>query len=219
VGSRLWIGNSVCTERQGEGVERGLVDALRRHAPALIAVGGSAGALDALHEILPALPASLPAAVVIVLHVPPDGNGMMPAVLATGCALPVREAEDKMRIRSGAVYVAPPDYHLLLEARDSLALSMDRPVHYSRPSIDVLFESAAHAAGAGVLGVLLSGASVDGAKGLALIRERGGMTWVQAPETAAVSVMPQAALALAGHDELDAEEMARALAAWGCLSG
>ena len=96
-----------------------------------------------------------------------------------------------------------------------MALSADRPVHYSRPSIDVLFESAALAFGPRVLGILLSGASADGATGLASIRNRGGLTWVQSPDSARVPLMPREALALAPHSTLTVEEMTRNLVEWG----
>ena len=101
-----------------------------------------------------------------------------------------------------------------MEADGTLALSVDDAVHHSRPSIDVLFESAAAVHGNRVLGILLSGASSDGASGLALIRAAGGQTWVQDPETAAASVMPLAALALAPQVTATPEQMAQALAAW-----
>ena len=117
------------------------------------------------------------------------------------------------------MYFAPPDYHLLIEHDGTLALSVDEAVHYSRPSIDVLFESAAESRGDRVLGILLSGASRDGALGLASIREAGGHTWVQSPETAQVAVMPRAALELAPHVTLDPASMGRILADWGTRRG
>ena len=118
-------------------------------------------------------------------------------------------------MRAGVIYIAPPDYHLLVEADGSLALSADEPVHFSRPSIHVLFQSAAHAFGKRALGILLSGASADGADGLAPIRARGGVTWVQRPESAAVPVMPEAALARAAHRSTDVGDMGRVLGEWG----
>ncbi len=182
---------------------------------ALIAIGGSAGAFDGLIQLLPALPETLTAAVVIVIHVPAERNTGLAQVPGGSSRLRVCEAEDKMPMRAGVIYVAPPDYHLLVEADGSLALSADEPVHFSRPSIDVLFQSAAHAFGKRALGILLSGASADGADGLAAIRARGGVTWVQRPESAAAPVMPEAALARAAHRSMDVGDMARVLGEWG----
>lgn len=189
------------------------LDGLRQVRPALIVVGASAGAVDVLSQLLPALRADSPPMAVVV-HVPPDRPSALPDVLSNRAAVPVLEAEDKMIAQAGQVYFAPSDYHLLVERDGALALSADEPVLYSRPSIDVLFESAAHAFGRRALGILLSGANEDGARGLAALRERGGLTWVQRPESAAVPVMPQAALDLAPHTVLDPEEMAEALSRW-----
>jgi two-component system chemotaxis response regulator CheB len=112
------------------------------------------------------------------------------------CALPVKEAEDKEPLAPSTVYVAPPNYHLLLETQGYFSLSVDDPVLFSRPAIDVLFESAADAFGRSLLGLLLTGASEDGARGLCRIQQAGGLTLVQAPSTAAVRIMPEAALRL-----------------------
>lgn len=195
------------------------LEALRAHDPAIIAIGASAGALDALGRLLPPLPPTLPAAMVVVVHVPPDPGSALRAALATHTVLPVCEAEDKVPARRGSIYIAPADYHLLVERDGTLALSIDEPVLYSRPSIDVLLESVAYALNGRVLGILLSGASADGATGLAVIRARGGLTWVQTPESAAVAAMPQAALALAPHPALDPDTMGRILAAWSTSRG
>jgi two-component system, chemotaxis family, protein-glutamate methylesterase/glutaminase len=183
--------------------------------PAIIAIGGSAGALEALVELLPLLPANLEAPVVIVLHQAADRDSELASALAAHCALRVCDADDKMALRGGCLYVAPPDYHLLLERGGTLALSSDEPVHFSRPSIDVLFESAALAFGDRAAGILLSGASADGAAGLALIKARGGRTCVQSPDTARVATMPREALALAPHDVLEPSQLGRVLTEWG----
>lgn len=188
---------------------------LRSRPPAMIVIGGSAGALDALIQLLPGLPRRLASPIVIVVHLPPESDSSLAGVLAGMCALRVCEAEDKMVATAGSIYVAPADYHLLLETDGSLALSADPPVHYSRPSIDVLFQSAALAFGDRTLAILLSGASADGAEGLARISACGGMTWVQTPRTAAVPFMPESALALVPHMTLAAKEMGDVLAAWG----
>jgi two-component system, chemotaxis family, protein-glutamate methylesterase/glutaminase len=165
----------------------------------LIVIGGSAGALEPLLEIASTLSPRVTAPVAAVLHVPAKPS-LLPELLAN--ASPhrrVREPEDKEPLEPGTLYIAPPGYHMLIEHRDalaSIALSVDEPVHYSRPSIDVLFESAADAYGAGVVGVLLSGSNEDGADGLARIVASGGIGLVQAapsnPE------MPAAALARLG---------------------
>lgn len=196
-----------------------LVDTLRLHPPSVIVIGASAGAVDALMQLLPPLPADLPVPVVVVVHVPADRRNALPQLFAQTSALTMCEAEDKMTLQPATVYFAPPDYHLLIEHDGTLALSVDEAVHYSRPSIDVLFESAAESRGDRVLGILLSGASRDGALGLASIREAGGHTWVQSPETAQVAVMPRAALELAPHVTLDPASMGRILADWGTRRG
>jgi len=195
------------------------VERLRAHAPEVIAVGGSAGAWEVLVDVLATLPPTLPAAVVVVVHLPADTDHRFVESLGAGCALPVVEAEDKMPVAPATVYVAPADYHLLFERDGTLALSADAPVHFSRPSIDVLFDSLADAFGTRGCGILLSGASADGAAGLAAISRRGGLTWVQSPETARVPLMPQQALALVPHPRIAAADMARMLAEWGNARG
>lgn len=191
-----------------------LLAALQGNPPRIVAIGASAGAVDALGLLLPQLPATLPATVVVVVHVPPDAPSALPGLFAPRCALTTCEVEDKMELRSGRIYFAPPDYHVLAERDGTLALSVDEPVNHSRPSIDVLFESVALAWGASALGILLSGASDDGARGLARMRAAGGLTWVQTPESALIAVMPRAALALAPHATADPADMGAALEAW-----
>lgn len=159
-----------------------------------IVMGGSAGAIEALNMVLPALPIDLPVPIAVVLHILPTKPSLLATVLDPLCALTVKEAEDKEPLLPSTVYVAPPNYHLLLERQRTIALSADAPLNFSRPSIDMLFESAADAFGPGVLGVLLSGANNDGARGLLAIAQMGGVTVVQSPESAAVDTMPTAAL-------------------------
>jgi len=159
-----------------------------------IVIGTSAGGVEALSVLLPALPAGLRASVFIVIHIPRDGPSMLTEVFAPKCALPVFEAEDKLPIDAGTVYFAPPDYHLLIDAGPQLALSADDLVNFSRPSIDVLFESAADAYGAGLLGIVLTGGNQDGAAGLEAISNAGGMTIVQDPESARSPLMPESAI-------------------------
>lgn len=159
-----------------------------------VVIGASAGALEALSAFLPTLPKDYPLPVMIVVHLPPDKNSVMADLLKSKCKIDVREAEDKEPIRAATVYVAPPDYHLLVEPDKRLSLSSDDPVHFSRPSIDVLFESAADAYGPGLVGLVLTGGSSDGANGLRAVHQAGGRTLVQDPAKANVPLMPQAAL-------------------------
>lgn len=164
------------------------------HPLAAIVIGGSAGALDALSVILPELPADFHLPVVVALHLLPGRPSGLAAVLGYRCALRVKEAEDKEPILPGTLYLVSPNYHLLVERQGCFSLSADELVNFSRPSIDVLFESAADAYGSGLAAVLLSGANDDGARGLARIRAAGGVAIVQTPETAVASTMPSAAL-------------------------
>lgn len=158
----------------------------------LIAIGGSAGSLDALRALLPALPRH--ASAVIVIHIPANQVSLLPEVLGAYTVLPVVEAVDKLALAPGVIVVAPPDYHLLVERDWAVALSRDPVEHFSRPAIDALFQSAAQALGPDVVGVLLTGANEDGAAGLARIQARGGQTAVQTPATAIAPEMPRAAL-------------------------
>lgn len=160
-----------------------------------LVIGGSAGAVGALLQLLPALPVGYPLPVLIVIHLPPDDKGALADLLNNQCQMIVQEAEDKEPIRPGVATLAPANYHLLVERDFTLSLSQDDPVFYSRPSIDVLFESAAEAYGSALAGVILTGASPDGARGLQAVHRAGGRTFVQDPATAEVPTMPRAALA------------------------
>lgn len=160
----------------------------------LIVIGASLGGLHALSVVLGGLDSAFPLPIVIVQHRHQDSDSVLPAVLQRATSLPVVESEDKQRLEPGTVYLAPADYHLLVEP-GSLALSTEGPVMYARPAIDVLFETAADAYAERVIGVILTGASADGAAGLAAIKARGGVTVVQDPATAECRVMPEAALA------------------------
>ncbi|MDM9644799.1 chemotaxis protein CheB [Rhizobium sp. S163] len=162
--------------------------------PEVVVIGASAGALDALGTILPALPSDFATPIIVVVHVPPDKPSVLAELFAARCALGVREAEDKEPLTKGVVYFAPPDYHLLVESDRTLSLSTEAPVLFSRPSIDVLFESASDAFGPGVVALVLTGANEDGARGLKAVADAGGKTIVQQPETAFASAMPEAAL-------------------------
>ncbi len=159
-----------------------------------VVIGASAGALEALSVILPALPGSFRPPVLIVVHVLPDRASVLAELFQRKCQLPVREAEDKEPVRGGTVYFAPPGYHLLVEMDRHLSLSADEPIIFSRPSIDVLFESAADTYGPGVIAVVLSGASHDGARHGSNCRCRPGLAIVQNPGEAFARTMPEAAL-------------------------
>ena len=161
-----------------------------------IVIGGSAGAIDALLTILPALPATLRASVIVALHVQRDRPSLLTQVFGPRCALPVHEAQDNEPLEPGTIVFAPPDYHLLLDTGPRLSLSLDAPLHFSRPAIDFLFESAADLLGQRLIGILLSGANADGAQGLAAIDQAQGLCIVQAPDSASSPTMPRAALSL-----------------------
>jgi two-component system, chemotaxis family, protein-glutamate methylesterase/glutaminase len=160
-----------------------------------IVIGASAGALEVLSVVLPALPADFGLPVLVVVHVPPDKKSVLVELFQHKCKLAVQEAEDKEPIRPGTIYFAPADYHLLVEKDGNVSLSSDEPVLFSRPSIDVLFESAADAYGSELIGVVLTGANRDGAGGLKAIVDAGGTAIVQCPDDAFAPAMPQAALA------------------------
>ena len=165
-----------------------------------VVIGASAGGVEALSVLLPALPATLRAPIFIVMHLPREHRSLLSEIFAPKCALRVSEAEDKAPVLPGCVYFAPPDYHLLLDEGPSMALSVDEPVHFSRPSIDVLFESAADQYRQQLLGIILTGASQDGADGLAAVRSAGGITVVQQPGDTYKSHMAAAALKLSPVD-------------------
>lgn len=173
-----------------------------------VVIGTSAGAVQALSAILPPLPADYPLPVMVVVHVPPDRRNALTELFQTRCAMTVREAEDKEPLQPGVIYFAPPDYHLLVETPELLALSTDEPVLHSRPSIDVLFESAADAFGEGLVGIILTGANQDGADGLKAIGQAGGVVVVEDPASAAAAAMPEAALtAWPGAKAMSLEEI------------
>jgi two-component system, chemotaxis family, protein-glutamate methylesterase/glutaminase len=170
--------------------------------PQALVVGASAGGIEALGRLIPALPADLAPPVIIVVHLPQENPTRLVEIFAPRCAVAVREPADKEPVEAGTVYFAPSNYHLLIEVERSFALSVDEPVNYARPAIDVLFESAARAYRADLVGIVLTGANADGARGLAQIRSAGGRAWVQNPDEAIADTMPRAALAVAGADEV-----------------
>lgn len=160
-----------------------------------IVIGASAGGVQALLAILTALPPNFALPIFVVLHVPQRNDNPLVELLRARCLLDVKEAEDKEVVQQGTIYFAPPGYHLLIEKNMSIALSADEPVNYSRPAIDVLFETAADALGTDVTGIILTGANHDGAQGLRAIGAGGGAAIVQDPSTAEMPTMPLAALA------------------------
>jgi two-component system, chemotaxis family, protein-glutamate methylesterase/glutaminase len=168
-------------------------DTLRGRIEAIV-IGASAGGVEALGLLLPALPAKFRPALLIVLHLPRERPSLLVEIYEKRCALPIREADDKEPIEPGTIYFAPPDYHMLVERNRQIALSTDEPVHFSRPSVDVLFESAADVYADRLLGVILTGANEDGAAGLHAIHRAGGVTVVQQPESAKVPLMVVSAL-------------------------
>lgn len=165
-----------------------------RYAAEAVVIGASAGGIDALLVLLQPLQAPLAVPVIVVLHLPDDHESRLAEVFGHRLRVPVEEARPHGPVRAGAVYVAPPGYHLLVEADRSFSLSCDAPVLFSRPSIDVLFESCAEAWGRGLVGMVLTGANEDGAQGLAAIKAQGGLAAVQDPAEAAHPVMPEAAM-------------------------
>ncbi|SCW32397.1 MULTISPECIES: chemotaxis protein CheB [unclassified Pseudomonas] len=167
-----------------------------------IVVGASAGGVEALLRVFGHLRKGFGLPIVAVLHLPDERDSQLASVLGHRLAVPVEEARDKQDIAPGTLYVATPGYHLSVEADRCLSLSLEDPVHHSRPSIDVLFESAADVYGEKLLAVVLTGANGDGARGLAKVRALGGITVVQDPAEAQVATMPEAALALHEPDHI-----------------
>lgn len=167
-----------------------------------VAIGTSAGGIEALSVLLPALPGTLRPPVFVVLHLTPAKPSLLVEIFGRKCRRPVREAEDKSPVEPGVVYFAPPDYHMLIDDGPVLSLAADEAVNFSRPSIDVLFESAADVYGAGLLGIILTGASHDGAAGLAAVQAAGGLTVVQDSAEAYASAMTDAAVRRSAVDRV-----------------
>lgn len=165
-----------------------------------VVIGVSAGGMRALKTIIPAFPPSFGLSVTVVQHLWRTSDGYLPRSLNTLSRVHVKEAEEKEMLKPGYVYIAPSNYHLMIEKDKSLSLSVDERVNYSRPSIDILFESAADTFGSHLIGVILTGANADGSQGLKAIKDAGGLTIVQDPATAEVGTMPQAALDLVAAD-------------------
>jgi two-component system chemotaxis response regulator CheB len=160
----------------------------------LLIIGGSAGSLEVLLQGLPHLDPGLPMAIIIVLHRKNDERSLLTDLLSSRTKLNVKEAEDKDTIKAGTIYIAPSNYHLLVEKNKTLSLDYSEKINYSRPSIDATFQTAADAYGKNLVCILLSGSNADGVEGLLAVKEAQGITAVQAPATCEVSYMPAQAL-------------------------
>lgn len=173
-----------------------------------VLIGGSTGSIDVLLSLLPALRSPLPYALIIVLHRKNTADSNLANLFALKTSISLLEVDDKDPIVPGNIYLAPADYHLLLEQDGTFSLDDSEKINYSRPSIDVTFESAADVYGPSLLGILLSGANADGTNGLKAIKKAGGYIAVQQPESAQVGFMPrQAMLTLPVDYVLDVSEM------------
>ena len=160
-------------------------------------IGASAGAVEALTLLLPCVPRKMRVPIVIVVHLPANRPSLLPEVFAPRCSANVREPQDKEPVAAGTIWFAPSNYHLLIERDRTFSLSVDDPVRFSRPSIDVLFESAADVYGSALCAVVLTGANDDGSQGASVIRAAGGTIVVQDPTTAEAREMPSTAIARA----------------------
>ncbi len=167
-----------------------------------IVIGTSAGGMVALTKLLAPLPEDFSLPIIIVQHVHPTQDGFMVDNLNSKCSLTVKEANGSEVIHPNHIYLAPPNYHLLLERDKTFSLSIDEKVNYSRPSINVLFESAVDVYSSGLVGILLTGANEDGAMGLKMIKENSGLAIVQDPDTAEYPFMPRAAIDMVKVDHI-----------------
>ncbi|MBC7553654.1 MAG: chemotaxis protein CheB [Taibaiella sp.] len=168
----------------------------------LIVIGGSAGSLEVLLRVLPGLKVPFPYPVVIVLHRKQSNDNLLTELLSLKTKIKVKEIEDKDALVNGIIYLAPGNYHILFEEDYTFSLDDSERVNYSRPSIDVAFQSAADVFGGALTCILLSGANADGADGFLYVKERGGETIVQAPETAEVAYMPEQVIANKSADKI-----------------
>ena len=167
-----------------------------------ISIGVSAGGMEALSIIIPGLPASFPIPVVVIQHISPHSDNYMTRYLDNISVIKVKEVDEKEKIKPGVVYTAPPNYHVLVEEDETFSLSVEERINFARPSIDVFFQSAADVYGPHLVGVVLTGANNDGSQGLKMIKEKGGLTIVQDPDTADVDGMPRAAIATTKIDHI-----------------
>lgn len=167
-----------------------------------VVIGVSTGGVSALKIVLGALPAEFPVPVLVVTHITPDSDNGLAVLLNTLCAIRVKEADEQEILTPGTVYLAPANYHLLVERDGTLAFSIDPPVNFARPSIDVLFESAAEVFGPALIGIIMTGAGFDGSKGLQKIKNCGGTAIIQDPADAEMDSMPKSALQLLKADHV-----------------
>lgn len=177
-----------------------LLEKCARQKVRLVVIGASAGGVEVLTKLLPSFKKPSPLSIALVLHLPKNGPNLIPELLRHDCSFDLRETASGEELKSETIYMAPPDYHLAVESNGTLTLSSDDVINYSRPSIDYLFEEAAHAYGKQVMGVLLTGANEDGAQGLKKISAMGGVSLVQDPLDAVCPTMPESALKLIKPD-------------------
>jgi two-component system chemotaxis response regulator CheB len=183
----------------------------------LLAIGGSAGSLQVVLSVLTAIGNSFPFPVLVVLHRNGFFESSLEDLFSARTGLSIKEVEEKEPLLDGTVYLCPADYHVLLETDRSFSLDYSERVHFSRPSIDVTFRSAADVYGAGLMGLLLSGGNVDGAEGMQYVKDRGGVTIVQDPATADVPYMPQQAITRMRPDHiLPTAEIPAFIRDWAC---
>ena len=171
-----------------------------------IVIGVSSGGMSALKIIFSALPADFCLPIIIVQHLGPQSDSEWIKILNSKNLIQIKEADEKEKIEKGTIYIAPPNYHLLIEKNKTLSLTIDERVNFARPSIDVLFESAAEAYKNTLIGIILTGANHDGAKGLKRIKDYGGLAVIQDPETAESAYMPRSAIAAVTPDYLGSIE-------------
>ena len=167
-----------------------------------VVIGSSAGGIKALTSVLAALPAEFPLPIIIVQHLHPHSDSYLAHILGSKCELKVKQADEKETIHKGIVYIAPPNYHLLIEEDYTFSLSIDAPVNFARPAVDVLFETAIYAYQNKLIGIILTGANSDGGKGSQKIKQAGGYMIVQDPKTAEADAMPKAAIAATEVDKI-----------------
>ncbi len=167
-----------------------------------VVIGSSAGGIKALSTVLTALPSEFPLPIIIVQHLHPHSDSYLARILDSKCELKVKQADEKETIANGVVYLAPPNYHLLVEEDRSFSLSIEGPVNFARPSVDVLFETAVYAYRDKLIGIILTGANNDGNFGVKQIKQIGGYVIVQEPASAEADAMPKAAIAAAKVDKI-----------------
>lgn len=167
-----------------------------------VVIGSSAGGIKALSTVLSALPSEFPLPIIIVQHLHPNSDSYLARILAAKSGLTVKQADEKEPIQPGVVYLAPPNYHLLIEEDRTFSLSVEGPVNFARPAVDVLFESAIYAYRGKLIGIILTGANHDGSQGVKKIKRAGGYVIVQDPDKAEAEAMPRAAIAATHVDKV-----------------